>query len=330
MERIEKEATINSLTHLESYYQSRYEHYLAMATEAKEHKERVGLLLLDLGRDVLILENNFVESGSINGQQNNNNESALSQSSDNGKTPQETRVPKYNLNANPENGSSSLLPSTESDPQEESSAQPEPEHEQIKGFLRSLSIAMSVIESLSRLDSGKTLHQNYLKKMLGTELEKELSVELVELYLDEAISRGLIERDEFDSKCYIASVSDDGMSNTGIEQNQDVAVEIASNDLENNQNQRKRRSFRPYNLPTSNKLKPTLLETIEQYINKCRPKRFSIEDVINYLYSPSEQLDWSQNKKNKVRSCISNILGRKTYLGKHWSRIKPGVYRPLT
>ena len=53
MDRIEKEATIDSLTNLEGYYQSRYEYYLAMATEAKENRERVGLLLLDLGRDVL-------------------------------------------------------------------------------------------------------------------------------------------------------------------------------------------------------------------------------------------------------------------------------------
>ena len=58
MDRIEREATIDSLTQLENYYQSRYEHYLAMATEAKENRERVGLLLLDLGRDVLTAEEN--------------------------------------------------------------------------------------------------------------------------------------------------------------------------------------------------------------------------------------------------------------------------------
>ena len=58
---LEREATIDSLTHLESYYQSKYEYYLAMATEAKENKERVGLLLLDLDRDESIPDN-LVES----------------------------------------------------------------------------------------------------------------------------------------------------------------------------------------------------------------------------------------------------------------------------
>ena len=57
-------AMIDSLTQLESYYQSKYEYYLAMATEAKENKERVGLLLLDLDRDVSYPDN-LVESNSI-------------------------------------------------------------------------------------------------------------------------------------------------------------------------------------------------------------------------------------------------------------------------
>ena len=87
-------------------------------------------------------------------------------------------------------------------------------------------------------------------------------------------------------------------------------------------------SRKPYDLPPSDKLKPTLFETIEGYIESNPSKRFSIDDVINYLYSQDTQLDWDKAQLNKVRASISNVLGRKAYLGKHWSRIKPGVYRP--
>jgi hypothetical protein len=48
MNSTETKAMINSLSYLQNYYQSRYEHYLAMATEAKKHRERVFLLLQDL------------------------------------------------------------------------------------------------------------------------------------------------------------------------------------------------------------------------------------------------------------------------------------------
>ena len=82
----------------------------------------------------------------------------------------------------------------------------------------------------------------------------------------------------------------------------------------------------PYSI--SDKLKPTLFETIEGYIESKRPKRFSIDDVINYLYPQPVQLDWDKVQKNKVRTSISNILGRKAYLGKYWTRIRSGVYRP--
>ena len=202
MERIKREATIDSLTHLESYYQSRYEHYLAMATEAKEHRERVGLLLQDLCRNA-----HYLELESINGSQHNG--SASDRSSDPDPVSRATRVPETVVSSvgckiqrpdllNGRNAPSSLLPSTESDLEKDSSAAAETE--QMKKFHRNLSIAMSVIESVSNSDSGKTLHQNYLHHLLNTELEQELSVELVELYLDEAISRGLIERDEFDNK----------------------------------------------------------------------------------------------------------------------------------
>ena len=313
MERFEREATIDSLTHLESYYQLRYEHYLAMATEAKEHRERVGLLLQDLYRNVLTLENNSIESSSVNGQQNNES--------------------KERRGSNDEKASS-LLPSTESPSSlkgdsitangevEESSAAVAPE--QMKKFLSDLSIAMSVIESVSNSDSGKTLHQNYLHHLINRELNIELSEELVELYLEEAVIRGYLELDEFDNSCYRGKPKSDSFGQVSELPLEDLATDKAID----NEQLSPRESTKPYDLPESDKLKPTLFETIEGYIALNPNKRFSIDDVINYLYPQHTQLDWDKALKNKVRASISNVLGRKAYLDEHWSRIKPGVYRP--
>ena len=314
MEQIEREATIDSLTQLESYYQSKYEYYLAMATEAKENKERVGLLLLDLGRDVLTAEDNSIGASLSNGRELTPDKpwgsgSASHRNLDN----QWVNLKLPQAEPERESPASSSLDKKRS---ASSSAV-----EQMRRWTLDLSQAMSVIESVSNSDSGKALHQNYLHHLLNRELDLELSVELVELYLEEATRRGYLEPDEFNNDCYIASVSDDAMSNTDMTQKQD---EQSLNRLS------KSPSRKPYELPLSDKLKPTLFETIEGYIESNRPKRFSIEDVIDYLYPQSVQLDWDKALKNKVRASISNVLGRKAYLGKHWSRIKPGVYRPRT
>ena len=323
MEQIEREAAISSLTHLESYYQSRYEYYLAMATEAKENKERVSLLLLDLGRDVSSYEDNSNGSGLGDGRQTNG--SAPERSLDPSRVIQE--LPQADPDMTRSSPASTVVDRERSDL---SSV------EQMKRWMLDLGRVMSVIESVSNSDSGKALHQNYLHYLLNRELEQELSVELVELYLEEAIERGYLEPDEFNDDCYIAK----SKSETLQEQNEenDLAIDsVTTNRLSGRKTKgaspqlgsgaRVARN-KPYDLPKSDKLEPTLLSTIEQYIESKRPKRFSIDDVINYLYPQSVQLDWDKVQKNKVRASISNILGRKAYLGKYWTRIKPGVYRP--
>ncbi len=139
MERIEREATINSLTQLESYYQSKYEHYLAMATEAKEHRERVGLLFLDLGRDVVTLEDNSNASGLSDRQQK------LGAASHQSLDPE-----KANLElpqAEPSSPASSVI-------DEERSASSSVE--QMRRWMLNLARTISVIESVSNSDSGKT------------------------------------------------------------------------------------------------------------------------------------------------------------------------------
>ena len=301
MNPTEIEAMISSLSHLQSYYRSRHEHYLAMATEAKEHRERVSLLLQDLLTHSSDEENYLKEKSP-------NNQSIEAKSLDNGiVTPQNT----LNLSPLLSSASPTKLSSAPDLVVEEDSFGAD---SQMRRFLNSLSQAMSVIESVSKSDSGKALHQSYIHKILNLEMKTKLSVDLVELYLEEAITKGYLKLDEFDSSCYIAqghnSLSN-SMTDPPSKQNKSLA------------------NRKSYNLPPSNKLKPTLLETIRSYIVEYSPTSFSIGDVINYLYSQQQQSDWSQTKKNKVRSSISNVLGRKAYLGQQWKKLKPGIYQPL-
>jgi hypothetical protein len=315
MEQIEREMALKSLTNLESYYQSRYEYYLAMATSAKDNRERVQLLLQDLLRNDATSEHYLLESSSINQQHSS-----------------QLIEPR-----NPNNRKTSLeLPSTASSLEDSFTQKAVDEDNsvpmgatQMRRFLQNLSKAISVIELVSNSDSGKTLHQNYLHKILNHELEQELSVDLVELYLDEAIAKGLIERDQFDNHCYLAKSRDHQKELASGKQNSDVAQQIVPNPSKNQvKDDSKSRNPKPYNLPHSTKLKPTLLETVTQYIVDCNPQRFSMGDIVNYLYTQKQQLNWSKAKKNQVCSCISNVLGRQAYLNKYWSRIRPGVYQP--
>ncbi len=196
---LETGAMIDSLTQLESYYQSKYEYYLAMATSAKENKERVGLLLLDLDRDVSSPDN-LVESKrtSHGSHQSHYHERII----------QELPSAKPEIESSPP--ASSVVDQERETPMRS---------EQMKRCLLDLSKAMSVIESVSNSDSGKALHQNYLQHLLNAEFESELSVELVELYLEAAIRRGYLEPDEFDYNCYIAKQTNNSNSKAFGEQN---------------------------------------------------------------------------------------------------------------
>jgi hypothetical protein len=312
MEQIETEAMINSLSQLQGYYQSRYEHYLAIATEAKEHRERVSLLLQDLWAHSSHQENYLMEKP-------DNNQFIEAKSLDNVR------------GSSPKTDNLSPLLSLASPTELDEDSSEALDAEQMRKFLDSLSQAMSALESVAKSDSGKTLHQSYLHKILNLELKTELSADLVELYLESAITRGYLKLDEFDSSCYIAQ-GHNSLSNlmSDLPKKPQKSAECTplatGNALPVGRGLANRK---PYDLPPSNKLKPTLLETIRLFIASSRPTRFSIEDVINYLYPQPQQSDWSQSTKNKVRSSISNVLGRKAYLGKQWQRIRPGIYRPL-
>ncbi len=196
---LETGAMIDSLTQLESYYQSKYEYYLAMATSAKENKERVGLLLLDLDRDVSYPDNLVESKRTSHGSHQSHYHERIIQ-----------ELP-------------SAKPEIESSPPASSVVDKERENpmrvEQMKRWTLDLSKAMSVIESVSNSDLGKALHQNYLQHLLNAEFDIELSVELVELYLEAATRRGYLEPDEFDHNCYIAKQTNNSNSKAFGEQN---------------------------------------------------------------------------------------------------------------
>ena len=308
----ERETAISSLTQLESYYQSKYQHYLAMAMTAKENLGKIELLLQDLLENESYQGEYRVESTSVE-----RKAEELEVSGENGSAKTELSLLSSKI--------APTSPTEVSDDElktKESSALTQ--IEQMSRLIEDLSQAMSVLKSVTNSDTGKTLHLNYLQKILNQELQQELGIELVELYLEEGIKRGYVKRDEYDRNCYIAQ-GESSKSKSLTQQNGAVLKPT----IEVQKSPRTNQSKKLYNLPSSGKLKPTLLETVNQYIVKCSPKRFSVEDVLNYLYPQKQQLNWSKTQKTKVRQALANVLGRKAYLGKEWNRIKPGIYRPI-
>ena len=223
MERIETRAMIDSLTQLEGYYQSKYEYYLAMATEAKENKERVGLLLLDLDRNVSDYEDSSIGSSLSDGRATQ----ALELCSRDAPSRSHNRSASHR-SLDPERAIQELPQAKPSEPTSfvaaghqivDGEGETLSSVEQMKRWTLDLFKAMSVIESVSNSDSGKALHQNYLHHLINRKLDIELSEELVELYLEEAIRRGYLEPDEFNNDCYIAKSNNDLSSEALLEQN---------------------------------------------------------------------------------------------------------------
>ncbi len=161
-----------------------------------------------------------------------------------------------------------------------------------------------------------------------------MSQDTVGLFLEEAIALGYCERDSYDKSCYY-SVSEPKTllqeafrnnpykrtfekkaTNEGVKEKQQLLEEESVT---------KREPTR--SLPSSPRVKMSIADTIMGYITECQPKTFSIQDVVNYLYSPTQQQQWSGIQRKQIITSISNSLrGTKE---KQWKRIKPGVYQPL-
>ncbi len=72
----------------------------------------------------------------------------------------------------------------------------------------------------------------------------------------------------------------------------------------------------------------TIPDTILGYIDSCQPTTFTVKDVVNYLYSETEQKHWSKQQKTQI---INSIGGKLSYYNKrNWKRVKIGVYKPIT
>ncbi len=84
-----------------------------------------------------------------------------------------------------------------------------------------------------------------------------------------------------------------------------------------------------YNLPPSSKLKVTLLKTVKGFLAEHKLDVFTSQDIIDYLYSKKQQSNWSKDRVTKIRQAIGNVLGRDSYLGTEWERVKLGTYRAL-
>ncbi len=342
----ELETAIFSLQQLKHDYQSRYEHYLALAMEAKEHRERIELLLQDLCWRETDSSRPYLGESSLIAREPDPRltDSPIRQTS----KPDENSLSDVSVRNGQVSGITSPHDLSSGDEREElltSSASSEAvsvtddvdidsssvstEVEQMSRFLEALSSAMSVLKTVFSSDSEKTLHTSYLHKILNQKLEQELGAELVELYLNEAITRGYIEQDDGDPHCYIVKPQSDIITDTSAKQKEDSSLDVVQDNQRLRNSNPNNQSRKLYKLPSSSKLKRTLLETVNGYIVKCSPKRFSIEDVVNYLYPEKQQLDWSKTTRIKVYQAIANALGRKAYLGKEWQRIEPGVYRPL-
>ena len=284
-------SAVSSLVKLRSYYQSQYEHYLAKATASKENKERVSLLLQDLAGSEIVSEAFWEEDYE----------------------PETEHFQQVREKAEMVLDSAS---STGEEEDFEDNVETVNDTDRVIEALKASHQALEIIGSVSESETGKTLHLNYFQKLLEQEMSRSIDLEIVKLYLDEAISRGYLERDRFDPNCYRA------VSSAPKSKKEE---EVEGGELENSSSTR---SY-AYKLPPSSKLKATLLETIRHYMESETPRRFSILNVINYLYSTAEQQSWSRQTKNQVGSCISNVLSRKAYLNKQWKRIKPGMYQPI-
>ncbi len=311
---------ISSLVQLRSYYQSQYEHYLAKATASKENRERVSLLLQDLSGSEAV-EEAFWEADLYEPETDSSRQ-----------IPEQTEV---------------VLDLANSRGEEEEEDDTDVDITRTVEAIEALNQAIEIIVSISESETGKTLHLNYFQKLLSEEMSSSLNSEIVKLYLDEGIKRGYLEKDAFDPNCYRANkprsrrVKDAliGSNRTGevefFEQPHEFRESEDTSEgsrlaVANYQEEKSTltRAY-AYKLPPSSKLKVTLLETIQGYLKQKNPLRFSIENVMNYLYSTAEQENWSKETKDKVRSSISNVLSRKTYLNKEWKRIKTGTYQPI-
>lgn len=326
-------AAIESLERLENYYQNKYERYLAEAMAAKAHREKIAMLLRDLEEK---LEDVLEESHESEFTHEIISTSIAEPSLSRRRRRKSFDLPEAELERT--NGYGSQLRATNLGSETEVSrleSNSEGKIDTIASFLKLSKIVLPAIKKVFDSEPNKTLHLSYLQKILNSELNLDLTEESLELYLNQAIDRGYCRLDTYDRNCYTTTESQQGasvetspvFSNDADSGEAKAAGDLADDSVEQTSSN-KSGMRKLHNLPESNKLKVTLLETIRGFLKECKPKVFSTREIIDYLYSERQQSNWTTTRRTKIRQSIANVLGRRDYLGREWVRVKPGIYRP--
>lgn len=301
-------AAVESLSKLEEHYQAQYEEYMTLAMNAKANLERLRFLLTDLAPKPSLESTAQFSLFDLDEADNDDNE-------------------MFTASLEDEQEQLADFPDV---PDEEPEANQEISH---RRFIELLDVVMPVLESVFDTEQGKTLHINYLHKIVNQQTLLSLSLDTVVLYLEEAIDRGFCGRDKYDRECYLSlpdkkALLEEAFSNNPYKSIK-ANVKASTSDSKTNLNQKAVTTLeRPtHSLPLNPRVKMTIPDTIQGYILERQPDTFIIKDVINYLYSQTEQKQWSAIQRKQIITSISNSLSKSKE--KEWSRIQPGVYKPL-
>ncbi len=300
-----------SLQKLEHHYKNQYEDYLAKAMAAKANLDRLELLLKDLSSQFALYpeeQESFLEF-------------KPEEKSTNGNSPQ---LELDWMRA-------SLEEDTKPTAEPERTENQEISHRE---FVKLSSQVMPILQSIFAQDLGKKLHLSYLSKAVNQKSLLGLTPETIELFLDEAIALGYCDRDIYDKSCYYSVPDNKALVEEAFKDNpykRTFEEKTTTNDVEEKQPTKQDESVtltKPlHNLPPSPRVKMTLLSTIQGYIAECKPVKIKAQNVVDYLYSDSDQSSWSNTQNQKILHSIAATLS--SYNNKEWRRLRTGVYKPL-
>ncbi len=212
---------IESLERLQDHYQDEHEYYLAKAMEAKEHQEKIEVLLQDLDNR----ENYRLASSEVREGLSSKEASFFCNPSEDESTFLRRRRKRKGLNllegqpetANGTNGVKSEEDFPDDEPEmikfdfgspidsTDSQSETDNSERELDSVARFLELSRTVaIEEIFKSEANKTLHLSYIQKTLNSKLNLQLSVEAVKLYLDQAIEQGYCQLDVYDWLCQCA------------------------------------------------------------------------------------------------------------------------------
>ena len=303
-----------SLQKLEHHYKNQYEEYIAKALAAKANLDRLEPLLKDLSSQLSLYpqqQESFLEFEP---------------------EPQTINGSRKQLELD---WMSTLVEDTEPNPEPEPS-EDKTENQEIshREFIKLSPQVMPVLESLFTQDPGKKLHLTYLYKAVNQQSQLGLSQDTVELFLEEAIALGYCERDMYDKQCYYSVSDTKAWLEKAFKDNPPLGTfgekttdKAAKEKQQQNQGESVTLTEPTHKLPPSQFVKMTIPDTILGYINSCHPKTFTSNDVVNYLYSETEQKHWSKEQTTQITNSIAG--GLSYYNRRKWFKVRPGVYRPI-